>query len=592
MSRDSAGPDQLLAKGLERHRQGDLPAAAALYEEVLKQSLDHAGAQHYLGVIAHQRGDSRKAERLIKASLRNTPADAYAHNNLGEVLRSLGRYEEALRCYEQALSLKKGYVDALGNLGLCLFESGRLEEAVTRFQELLSSSPGRAETYVNLGHVYRALRRWGEAERQYRSALTIDGENPEILTALGQTLLEQSKLEEARHQLERVIELQPEHAGAHNLIGDTLLLAGDVHTALTHLESSLSLDPRQASAWRNLSSAKRFGGGDAAFVEQLAGLIESLEPDDTDKATLEFSLGKMLDDCGRYEDAWAAYRSANALRARTAKYNPDRQLQMVERLIEAFSKERVTRGLAGAHPSERPVFIIGMPRSGTTLVEQILASHPDIHGAGELAFFDSLRGADGGSYLDTLDQLDPTSVDAIARRYLSALSKAAGECTRITDKMLSNYLHIGLIGMLFPNVRFVHCHRNPLDTCLSIFFHDFSRGMNFSWRLLDIGFHYRLYEGLMRHWQRVFGGRIFELGYETLIEDQERHSRDLIDYCGLDWDQRCLRFYEHHRAVFTASRWQVRQPVYTSAVARFEHYRPHLDELRAALAGENIPGSC
>jgi hypothetical protein len=324
-------------------------------------------------------------------------------------------------------------------------------------------------------------------------------------------------------------------------------------------------------------------------VEALASAPNQTEEG---QSHLHFALGKMLDDIGEYERAFQHFRSGNALEHKRMHLDVDAGRSFVERSRATFDAAFVEEKSALGNPSDMPIFIVGMLRSGTTLEEQILATHPAIHAGGELEYFRSLarqlpeRPGDGQPYPDCLEALDAGSIDAASAGYMEGLRTVMGEAKRFTDKNPLNFEHLGLIMSVFPNAHVIHCRREAMDLCLSIYFQHFYERHDFAYSFADIAEYHRQYEQLMAHWQSVFPGRIHDVQYEALVADLEAVSRDMLSYLGLDWDENCLEFYRTVRPVGTASHWQVRQPVYTRSVERWRHYEPCLEELRAALGGQ------
>jgi hypothetical protein len=300
----------------------------------------------------------------------------------------------------------------------------------------------------------------------------------------------------------------------------------------------------------------------------------------------------MLDDIGEYERAMQHYVSGNALEHERMRFDSDAGRSFVARSRATFTAEFVEDKRPSGNPSDMPIFIVGMLRSGTTLVEQILASHPAIYAAGELEFFRGVsrqlpeRLGGGEPYPDCLGALDAEALGSLCNGYLANLRERMGEARRFTDKNPLNFEHLGLIMVAFPNARVIHCRRDPMDLCLSTYFQHFSERHDFAYSFAEIAEYHRQYEQLMAHWHEVFPGRIYDVRYEDLVADLEAASRGMLTYLDLEWDESCLEFHRTDRPVGTASHWQVRQPLYTRSVERWRHYEPYLEELRAALADQ------
>ena len=306
------------------------------------------------------------------------------------------------------------------------------------------------------------------------------------------------------------------------------------------------------------------------------------------ESSLRYAASELLDKLGRYDEAFAQATGANVLRR--PPYDPAIHQQTFDRLIAYFTRERITALPRAEHRSQKPVFIVGMPRSGTSLVEQILASHPSIHGAGELDFINrvfagtlSMLSATANDYPACLDRLTVDIANGMAEIYLRPLIALDPGAERITDKLPLNFLHLGLIALLLPDAHVIHCRRDPLDTCLSCYMTEFALANDFKYDLTHAGLFYRLYERLMEHWKSVLDIPILDVDYEQMIAEPEVQSRRLIEFVGLPWDEQCLRFHESKRAVITASTQQVREPIYNSSVQRWRHYEKFLGPLKTAL---------
>ena len=310
-----------------------------------------------------------------------------------------------------------------------------------------------------------------------------------------------------------------------------------------------------------------------------------------DESLLRLAAADLLDAAGRYDEAFAFATRANNLRR--VAYDSAANEATIDRLITYWTRRRMACLPKAAYRSDKPVFIVGMPRSGTSLVEQIVASHPLVHGAGELDFlYRVLSGAFGmlnsteDDFPGSLDGLSIAKADGLAQIYLEPLIALNPAAARITDKMPLNFVHLGLIALLLPDARVIHCRRDPLDTCLSCYMTPFNGGNDFKYTLSSLGHFYRQYERLMAHWKQVLDLPILDVSYEQVIADPEGQSRKMIEFLDLPWDDRCLSFHETRRPVGTASVQQVRRPIYQSSVERFRHYEKYLGPLKSALAGD------
>jgi hypothetical protein len=356
------------------------------------------------------------------------------------------------------------------------------------------------------------------------------------------------------------------------------------------LETAVSLAPGKPEYYRSLAQTKRFTPGDThlAAMEDLAEDLGSFT--EKDRIALHFALGKAYADCVEHEKSFRHHLAGNALRRQQLRYDEAGTFARFERLKAVFTADLIRQKQTLGNPSEVPVFILGMPRSGTTLIEQMLASHSKVFGAGELDYLSKavarLERADAGGipFPEVVPSMGAQEFRAVAADYLAALSPAA-PVERITDKMPANFIFVGLIHLMLPNARVIHARRNPVDTCLSCFSKLFTGdALPFTYDLAELGRYYRGYETVMEHWRRVLPeGGMLEVQYEELVADFESQARRIIAYCGLEWDEACLRFHETQRPVRTASMTQVRQPIYGNSVGRWLPYRDMLGPLLKEL---------
>jgi tetratricopeptide (TPR) repeat protein len=442
---------------------------------------------------------------------------------------------------------------------------------------------------VNLddGFALQRAGRLDEAAAIYKAILKAHPKSTRGWNLLGSVSIEKGDLVAARRQFEKGIAISPRSAEVHHNLGVVLRLLGDLATSRVHLEEALRLKPGYAEAYHNYVAARRFEPGDP-----MAGKIETLlkdgDLDDANRCFAHFAAGKIYDDMGETNRAFDHFRAGNRLKG--ISYDAGADDRYFARLREVFDAALFDRFAGHGHVSDRPIFIVGMPRSGTTLAEQVLASHAQVFGAGERN--------DLGAIAKTMPKHAPTEAPfpdcladigiAIPARFGAAYLKqvgalAADDRVRLVDKNPHNFKLLGLIAVMFPNARIVHCMRSPLDTCLSCYFHNFTRGQEFSFDLGDLGHFYSLYHGLMEYWRDVLPVPVFELRYEDMVADHERVTRELLAFCGLPWDESCARFFETRRPVRTASSWQVRQPLYNSSVGRWKAYEAKLGPLIAAL---------
>lgn len=561
--------------------QSNFETAVARYEKAIALQPNFAGAHNNLGNAYKQMNRLDDAIRHYEQAIANDPNFVMAYNNLGIVFREVGRHEEALEHLKKAVSITPNYAEAHSNLGNLLQGLGRLEEAILHHKQALAIMPGYAMAHSNLGSVLQALRRPTEAITQYEQAIAIDPTFAMAHYNLGIAVDTTGRPGEAAEHYRRALDIDPDYAEAHNNLGNVLDQLGQRDKAVSHYERAVSIKPEYAEAHRNLARLDA-GRVDVAAIEELLASDSLAE---SDAAHGYFALGRAYSYAKEFDKAFENYDSGNRLKRKFVEYDASAWSDYVDRLVEGYSKEYFDKIVPAGSDSDVPVFIVGMARSGTTLIEQIISSHPDVHGAGELAAFGEFEVAladqfrDSGVYPLCMRDCDQDTVLSYAGKYLEEIRAYSKNAKRVTDKMPGNFAQIGLIKTLFPKSRIIHCRRNKMDTCLSNYFNYFAVGNQYSFNLRELAKYYRDYERLMSHWHEILGTEIFDVQYEELVEDQESVSRALIECVGLEWDDRCLAFHENRRAVHNLSSMAVRQPVYASSIDQWKQFEKYLGPL-------------
>jgi tetratricopeptide (TPR) repeat protein len=571
------------------HQQGKLPEAESAYQTVLKVDREQFDALHGLAILRCQQGRYEEASGLFRRALRQKPQSPEAEYNLGTALEALRRLEEAAQHYRRAIELNPKAVPAHNNLGNVLKALGRHEDAIWHYWKALELRPDFAIAHNNLGNALQALGRREEAEAHYRQALALNANYAEAHNNLGNVLRLLGRGAESLNHYERALAADPGYVEAHNNFGNALKELGRFKEAAARQRRAIALDPRHGGAYLDLVEAERLAADDP-----LLGKMESLVADTgalaaNARVPLHFALARAYDELGRHDDAFRHMRLANALKRREITHDEALMRERFAQVKAVVSAELLRQKAGSGDPATAPIFVLGMPRSGTTLVEQILASHPQVFGGGELDELSTLARTLG--YPNGLGAADAQRLRALGASYVRRVRARAGPAPLwITDKMPANFTYVGLIHLILPNTRIIHTRRNPVDTCLSCFSKLFvGAGQSFSYDLAELGRYWREYDELMSHWRRVLPeGVIYELQYEDLVADTEAEARRLLAYCGIPWDDACLSFHATERPVRTASAAQVRRPIYQSAVARWRAYEGHLGPLLQELPPERV----
>ena len=551
---------------LERALRID-PADSGIAESLAYYRSMQAGAWNNLAITLQRQGRLAEAVATYLKAVALVPDFSWAHNNLGIAFQELGRLAEAEAHCRAAIAANPDFAEAYNNLGAALQDQRRSAEAEVQFRQAITVMPDYAEAHSNLGNVLRSQGRLAEAESCHRRCLEIEPGSAVALNNLGTVLQDQDRFDEAESCYHQALALRPDYVEAHNNLGGLYSDTGRVDAARDHLERASQLDPTNVVTQYNLAVVKRFTANDP----HLAALADfaARRP----SAHLEFALGKAYEDLGDRERSFAHILQGNARRRSQIRYHETVALEPFRTVPAEFTAERLA-GAAVVEPgADGPIFILGMPRSGSTLVEQILASHPRVSGGGELDLLTravvSVFGEEGfPQRLTQLSASDVARVGGLYREMAKGRTRAASP--RLTDKMPQNFFFCGLIALVLPEARIIHTRRDPVDTCLSCFSKLFSDAQNHTYDLGELGRYYRAYAGLMAHWRAVLPpGLMLEVEYEDVVDDVEAQARRMLAHCGLDWDPDCLAFHESRRPVRTASAREVRRPIYKTSVGRW-----------------------
>jgi tetratricopeptide (TPR) repeat protein len=560
------------------------------YGRALALSPNLAPALNNRGNLLQELGRADEALAEYDKALALDPDDADAVNGRGSALQKLNRAHEAEKTLRRAILLKPNYAEAYCNLGTVLIDLGNVVEAEAMIRHAVALKPNSTTALGNLGKVLVDLGRFDEAEAVIRQALALKPDYAEAHFCLGAALIRLGRPDEAEEATRRAIALKPDLAGAHHNLGMALMELGRLTEAREAAEKAIALAPHEPLHFRQLGEVRKYAADDP-YLTALEALSKCEAPlDIARQIDLHFAMAKAHADVGQIEDEFRRLLAGNKLKRSLVNYNETLVLGEIDRAQQVFTAGIMRTSQGAGEFSSKPIFIIGMPRSGTTLVEQILASHPHVFGAGELKLFElaigDIRSAaqEAPAYPEIALRMSGERFRELGGRYLAGVQRLAPDASHVTDKMPANFVFAGLIHLALPNAAIIHTVRDPVDTCVSCFSKLFMEGNFQTYDLAELGRYYRRYRALMAHWHSVLPpGRILDVRYEDVVADVESVARRIVAHCGLRWDQNCLDFHRTERVVRTASAAQVRSPIYASSIGRWRAYQPFLGQLLAEL---------
>ena len=546
-------PDQAMILGRQFKADQDLARAENAYRQILKVAPEYHPAYHELGLLAADMGQLAHAAQLVSQAIALNDTVYIYHRNLCELYRRLGSLEKAIAAGRRATALKSGDLDAHYNLGLALADSDLAQEAADSYRKALALNPKHGLSWNNLGAALEKLDDMSAAEDAYFRAVQLNRRHAEAQNNLGAIYSVQGKLDEARACFEDAIEANPGFVSPHY----------------------------------NLSSLKTYDKGDA-HLEQLEEIV--LRADATQsldaRIRLSFALGKAREDVGNYDAAFVAYENGNRLQHNRFPVDEKKADAQLAKIVGVFDRSFFEARTKPASSDRTPIFIVGMPRSGTTLIEQILASHPEVYGGGELSELRQVLATPQGAtastvFTDYAADLNSVEFEALGHEYLEQVWTLSPGSRFISDKMPANYFFIGMIHLIFPDAKIIHSIRDPIDSCFSCYARLFNKTMEFAYDLGTLGRYAVRYLRLMWHWHEALPvDTVLDVRYEDVVDDVEVQARRMLDYIGLPWNDDCLKFYKNKRQVKTASIVQVRRPIYKSSIGRCKNFEKHLSALR------------
>lgn len=567
---------------------GRLDEAEAAYNQAVDLYPEYINALNNLGNIFAEKREFKKSLTFYSRALTLNPDYPLSHYNLACALIELGRLDEAEAALLKVVQGDNEHVKALNSLGRLYCLRFQPDLSVAAFQRLIEIEPHSEEGYIGLGNTYSSINRFSKAAHYLEKAISLAPSSVEAMNSLGLIYNFLGKSEKAFQYMKKASQVSPENTGVLCNLAILYMAQGLFEQSAAVCEEALVLQPDFANAYYQLAQIT-YGKQAEELIRRINRVSELPQSLPLNRMKLQFALAKLFEEQEKYDQAFACLAEANHLKRKTFTYSLDQQQEVAARICQVYNESTMQRLAGKGFGSDVPIFIVGMPRSGSTLVEQILASHPDVHGGGELLLF--AETVTDYFQVTCLNEIIPPDLNLkeddlfeLGKHYTEKLRSLAPEAKRITDKMLGNYLQLGLISLILPNAKIIHCRRNPVDACFSIYKKLFTRGHQYAYDLQEVGAYYLIYDRMMQHWKKVLPGRFLEFCCEDLVQNQGEETRRLLNYCGLEWHEDCMRYYENKRSVFTASSYQVRKPITDTSVELWKKYEKELQPLLSILA--------
>lgn len=570
--------------------KGKLSNAERAYKKAIKINRNFVEAHNNLGNVLLHQGRLKEAYNAYRKALKILPEHPMLLNNVGNALQLQGENEKSIGWFEKAIEQNPGQANAHNNLGNALLALNRKREAVAAYKQAVRINPGLADTFHSLGVILFELNEPDQAIENFSQSLRINPAAEKTCLALGRAYAMSGDLDQTVAAYHKAIEINPRNAKAYVELGKAFSDHGDIERALEGFRKALEINPDYVVAYHSLSKNKKFTEHDDD-LRAMESLFSKKGISDGDTIDLGFALGKAYEDLKVYDKSIEFLIEAARLKRDSYDFSISESRAQFDKIKALFSREFFSAHVDSGDPDSTPIFILGMPRSGTSLVEQILASHPDVFGAGELrdlrSLVESIVTTDNNDLPalvpEALLKLDAAAFVDLGKQYVAKIRRFSADARFITDKMPHNFLYIGVIRTILPNARVIHCARDPMDNCLSIFKNNLGKGHPYANDMTELGQYYRMYLDLMDYWRETLPGFVYDQGYEELVDSPEAQVRKLLQHCGLEWNDACLDFHKTRRKVQTASNAQVRRPIYKDSVQLSTRYGEHLEPLRAAI---------
>ena len=587
-----AQPDYIEALnnlGTVLQAQDKVEEAASYYQKALDIRDDFPATWHNMGLAQQHLGNLDKAIHAYGKAIDLKHNMPETHFNLGAIYHAQNRHDDAKAQYEKAIALNPRFGEAQYRLATLLIREGEYAEAEKHARlGVRHTQQHDAEAYHTLGLAQKQQEKLEEARLNFSKCVKMDPTYAGAQMNLGNVYKDMGKLKKAEQHYLLALDARPDYADSLNNLANLYLMQGDKKKAEDYFRRAIELKPDFGHAHRHLSATIKYSVDDP-LIPQMEALYQNAELAEEERMHIAFSLAKAYSDTKQYEKVFPVLQVANAIRRKDyPDYSTETVRETIHNIIKTYSKEFLQNAPSSGLKSNLPIFIMGMPRSGTTLIEQILSSHNDVHGADELIYMQTVAikestAMTGKDFIGAAQEYNSSQLKALGNLYLERLRKHASKAKRITDKMPSNTYYAGLIHMALPNAKIILCRRDPMAVCLSIYKLYFSGPQPFAYDMEELAHQYLLQQELMDHWREAIPDQVYDLQYETLVENQEEESKKLFQFLGLDWQEQCLEFYKSKRSVKTASLVQVRNPIYTSSLKPWEPYAKELEPIARIL---------
>jgi tetratricopeptide (TPR) repeat protein len=528
------------------------------------------------------------AENKAKELIKKYPNSFNLNFMIGALCGTKKKLGEAVTYFYKAIENKPDHFDTLFRLGITLNILDRLEEGSKYLQKAILIEPNNAEVHNAMGDNLKKKGNFEKSLFHYKKAIEINPNFFEAYNNSANIMADQNKFEESINYYNQALKIKPDYAEAYNNLGTAFNSLGKFEEAKINFQKALNINPNLTEAHRHLSIVTKYNEKNNIHIKKMEKLFSEKNIDDKKRVYLSFALGKAFEDIKNYQKAFYYFVEGNSLKRKEFNFSIESKNEFFTNTKNVFTKKLFDKFEGYGSEDKTPIFIVGMPRSGSTLIEQIISSHPDVYGAGEIRHFDMLSRKNflfqnKFGHENDLINYNPTKFKELGESYINSIRKISKTTNYISDKMLLNFRWIGLIKLALPNAKIIHCVRNSKDTCLSIFKNLFKGHIDFGYNLEEIGHYYNIYDNLMKHWKKVLPNYIYDISYEKLIENQEGETRKLLKKCNLIWNDQCIQFHKNKRPVVTASLFQIRSPIYKKSVKLWTRYEKQLLPLTKIL---------